>query len=337
MQSNFLQCDICPRRCSFSDNALSNNTFPDGKRGWCGVRVGTRGNVISLTYGKTTGFAIDPVEKKPLHHFYPGSKTLSFGSIGCNLSCRFCQNAATAQSSDLSLLTVSLVPDEIVRLAQTHHCESVAFTYNEPIISAEFVQEVAAACRRAGLKTIAVSNGFISESSRSAFFDLMDAANVDLKSFSETFYRDYCGGELEPVKETLCYLAASKTWLEITTLLIPTLNDSDQEIGTLCDWIAQNLGKEIPLHFSAFHPSHKLLNLPSTPPQTLFRAREIAMSSGLCYVYTGNIDDLAGQLTYCPQCGQTVIFRNRYTIEEYEIDEDSCCKFCGQTLSGCFE
>jgi pyruvate formate lyase activating enzyme len=321
------QCDLCPRHCILSE----------GTPGFCGVRTAQNGSSVLLSYGQTTGFAVDPIEKKPLNHFYPGSKILSFGSIGCNLSCRFCQNAAAAQSRDLSLLTASATPDEIVQLAKQHHCESVAFTYNEPIISAEFVQDVAAACRGAGLKTAAVSNGFIAESRRSAFFDLMDAANIDLKSFSETFYRDYCGGGLEPVKETLRYLAKSNTWLEVTTLLIPTLNDSDQEISELCDWFARHLGREIPLHFSAFHPAHKLLTVPSTPPQTLFRAREIALSSGLRYVYTGNIDDPAGQSTHCPQCSQTIIFRNRYTIDEYEIDEECCCKYCGQSIAGCFD
>ena len=321
-----IQCDLCPRQCSLSE----------GQIGFCGVRTCQNSNIVSLSYGQTTGFAVDPIEKKPLNHFYPGSKILSFGSIGCNLSCRFCQNATTAQSRDRSLLTASATPDDIVRLAKQRQCESVAFTYNEPIISAEYVQDIAVACRSAGLKTAAVSNGFISETRRSAFFDSVDAANIDLKSFSETFYRDYCGGELEPVKETLRYLAKSHTWLEVTTLLIPTLNDSDQEIGELCDWFARYLGREVPLHFSAFHPANKLLTLPSTPPQTLFRPREIALSSGLRYVYTGNIDDPAGQSTYCPQCQQTVIFRSRYTVDEYEIDEESCCKYCGQSIAGVF-
>ena len=308
----------------------------EGQTGFCGVRTCQSDNVVLISYGQTTGFAVDPIEKKPLNHFYPGSKILSFGGIGCNLSCRFCQNAATAQSRDLLLLTTSAMPDDIVQLAKQHHCESVAFTYNEPIISVEYVQDVAAACRSAGLKTVAVSNGFISDVRHSAFFDSVDAANIDLKSFSETFYRDYCGGELEPVKETLRYLAKSNTWLEVTTLLIPTLNDSDQEIGELCDWFARYLGREVPLHFSAFRPANKLLSLPSTPPQTLFRAREIAMSSGLRYVYTGNIDDPAGQTTYCPQCHQTVISRNRYVVDECDIDEESCCKYCGQSIAGWF-
>ncbi|MCL2710006.1 MAG: AmmeMemoRadiSam system radical SAM enzyme [Planctomycetaceae bacterium] len=316
-------CDLCPRHCSLSE----------GQLGFCGVRTLRNGNVALLSYGQTSGFAVDPIEKKPLNHFYPGSKILSFGSIGCNLSCRFCQNAGTAQSRDLLLLTTPATPDDVVRRAKQYHCESVAFTYNEPIISAEYVQDVAAACRDSGLKTVAVSNGTISDTRRSAFFDSMDAANIDLKSFSDSFYRDYCGGTLEPVKETLRYLAKSETWLEVTTLLIPTLNDSDQEIGELCDWFVRHLGREVPLHFSAFHPANKLQTLPSTPPQTLFRAREIAMASGLRYVYTGNIDDPAGQSTYCPQCHQTVIFRNRYTVLEYEIDDESCCKYCGQGIA----
>ena len=329
-----IQCTICPRHCTLSEEGERE------ERGWqtgfCGVRTFRNGNIALISPNQTTGFAVDPVEKKPLNHFYPGSKILSFGGIGCNLSCRFCQNAHTAQSRDLSLLTVSASPDEVVQLAKLHHCESVAFTYNEPIISAEYVGDVAAACHRAGLKTVAVSNGYISETCRSLFFDRMDAANIDLKSFSETFYRDYCGGELEPVKETLRYLAKSNTWLEVTTLLIPTLNDSDQEVGELCDWFARHLGREVPLHFSAFRPANKLQSIPLAPPQALFRAREIAMSSGLRYVYTGNIDDPAGQSTHCPQCGQTVISRTRYVVDEYQIDEEYCCKYCGQTIAGCF-
>ena len=321
-----MKCDLCPKQFTLSEH----------QTGFCGLRTNQNGEKVLLSYGQTTGFAVDPIEKKPLNHFYPGTKILSFGGVGCNLSCRFCQNAATAQSCDLSLLTVSATPDDIVRLAQQHHCESVAFTYNEPIISAEYVQDVAAVCRSAGLKTVAVSNGFISDTRRSAFFDSVDAANIDLKSFSETFYRDYCGGELEPVKETLRYLAKSHIWFEVTTLLIPTLNDSDQEIGELCDWFARYLGKEVPLHFSAFRPANKLLTISPTPPQTLFRAREIALSSGLRYVYTGNIDDPAGQSTNCPQCHQTVILRNRYSIDEYGIDEECCCKYCGQSIVGRF-
>ena len=320
-------CDLCPRHCTLSAN----------QPGFCGVREWQNGGSVLRSYGKTTGFAVDPIEKKPLNHFYPGSKILSFGGIGCNLACRFCQNAATAQSHDRSLLSASAMPEEVVRRAKQQHCASVAFTYNEPIIAAEYIQDVAAACRNSGLKAVAVSNGFIAEARRSSFFDSMDAANIDLKSFSETFYREYCGGELEPVKETLRYLAKSNIWLEVTTLLIPSLNDSDHEIGQLCNWFARDLGREVPLHFSAFRPANALRSFPPTPSQTLFRARDIAMSCGLRYVYTGNIDDPAGQSTYCPQCSQTVVSRHRYTIDEYEIDGESCCKYCGQSIAGHFE
>jgi len=325
------QCDLCPRHC----------TLAEGQTGICGVRTCRDGIVTLLSYGKTSGFAVDPIEKKPLNHFYPGSKILSFGGIGCNLSCRFCQNAATAQSRDLSLLPSSATPEDIVRLAKENHCESVAFTYNEPIIAIEYVLDIAAACQSAGLKTVAVSNGFISEKYRPGFYDSMDAANIDLKSFSETFYHEYCGAPegnacLESVKETLLYLTRSHTWLEVTTLLIPTLNDTDAEVDALCNWFAENLGREIPLHFTAFRPANRLQTLLATPPQTLFRAREIALSFDLCYVYTGNIDDPAGQTTYCPQCDQMVIMRNHYNVDEYEIDHESCCKYCGQTIKGRF-
>ncbi|MDR2116458.1 MAG: AmmeMemoRadiSam system radical SAM enzyme [Planctomycetaceae bacterium] len=321
-------CNLCPRYCSIKEGAF----------GFCGIRTCRNGEIVLLAYGKNTGLAIDPIEKKPLNHFYPGSQVLSFGSIGCNFGCRFCQNWSTAHSRDLSLLKKSSTPEEIVDLAKHFQCRSVAFTYNEPIIGAEYVLDVARLCRREGIKTVAVSNGFIAENERRTFFDQIDAVNIDLKSFSDEFYQKYCNSRLEPVLETLCYLARqSTTWFEVTTLLIPTLNDSDAEIELLSQWLVRNLGVETPVHFSAFHPAYQLTDLPPTPPQTLFRAREIAHSAGLCFVYTGNINDPAGQTTYCPQCRQSVISRNRYRIDEYNIDTESCCRFCGQTISGQFE
>jgi pyruvate formate lyase activating enzyme len=320
-------CNLCPRSCSIKE----------GEFGFCGIRVCRNDKIVPAAYGQNTGLAIDPIEKKPLNHFYPGSKVLSLGSIGCNLTCRFCQNWKTAQSKDFQLLSTSVTPEEIVRQAKRFHCQSVAFTYNEPIIGMEYAADIAQLCRREKIQTVAVSNGFISEDYRQLFFDSMNAVNIDLKSFSDTFYRTYCGGQLEPVLETLCYLAQkSKTWLEVTTLLVPTLNDSDTEIESLAKWFVQHLGQEVPLHFSAFHPANRLLSLPPTSPQTLFRAREIALSFGLRFVYTGNIRDPAGQTTFCPQCGQAVISRNCYKIDEYHIDTESCCRFCGQTIAGCF-
>jgi pyruvate formate lyase activating enzyme len=322
------QCNHCPRYCSINEGTL----------GFCGIRTCRNGKIVLLSYGQNTGLAIDPIEKKPLNHFYPGTRVLSFGSIGCNFDCRFCQNWATAHSRDFSLLKKTSTPEEIVDQAKRFQCRSVAFTYNEPIIWSEYALDVARLCRREGIKTVAVSNGFISEEKRRTFFDGIDAANIDLKSFSDEFYRKHCNSRLEPVLDTLCYLARqSSTWLEVTTLLIPTLNDSEAEIELLSKWLVRNLGMETPVHFSAFYPAYQLTAFPPTPVQTLFRAREIALSAGLRFVYTGNIDDPAGQTTYCPQCRQAVISRNRYRIDEYHIDAESCCRFCGQTIPGQFE
>lgn len=328
VQKRMIKCTVCPRYCSIKEGAF----------GFCGARRCRDGKIESATYGLSTGLAVDPIEKKPLNHFYPGSKVLSLGSIGCNLGCRFCQNWGTARSKDLIRLSTRATPDDIVRIAKETGSRSVAFTYNEPIVWAEYAIDIAMACRRAGIKTVAVSNGFISEEWREPFFSFMDAANIDLKAFSDSFYREQCSGSLEPVKETLVYLARKPdTWLEVTTLLIPTLNDSVREIESLSLWVARNLGLETPLHFSAFHPAYQLTSIPSTPPSTLFQAREIAVAAGLQYVYTGNIDDPAGQTTYCPQCRQAVIERQRYNVSEYEIDEESCCRYCGQTIAGQFE
>jgi pyruvate formate lyase activating enzyme len=321
------KCNYCPRYCSINE----------GTFGFCGVRTCQNGQIVLLAYGQNTGWAIDPIEKKPLNHFYPGSQVLSFGSIGCNFDCRFCQNWTTARSHNLSLLKKKNTPEEIVALAKQLQCQSVAFTYNEPIIWSEYALDVAQLCRLEGIKTVAVSNGFISNEKRKIFFDQIDAANIDLKSFSDEFYRKYCRGRLEPVLETLRYLAGqSSTWLEVTTLLIPTLNDSDTEIESLSKWLVRNLGAETPVHFSAFHPAYQLTAVPSTPAQILFRAREIALATGLRFVYTGNINDPEGQTTYCPQCHQTAIARNQYKIDEYNIDTESCCRFCGQTIAGQF-
>ncbi len=322
-----MNCDLCPRRCALQDNGF----------GFCGVRQRQGDKIVLTTYGLMTGVAVDPIEKKPLYHFYPGSKVLSFGSIGCNLSCEFCQNFQTAQSRDRSLLRQTASPDDIVRLAGETGCRSVALTYNEPIIGAEYAVDVAVACRRAGINTVVVSNGFITPEKRPWFFEFVDAANIDLKSFSDAFYRNRCGASLEPVKETLRYLAKStNVWLEVTTLLIPGLNDSDTELRELAEWIRKNLGAETPLHFSAFRPMNRMLDVPTTPPQTLFHAREIAHTVGLRYVYTGNIVDPAGGTTSCPQCRQAIVVRNGFSVEENAVDDESCCRFCGQSVAGFF-
>ena len=318
---------MCPRNCEIAP----------GHGGYCFVRQNRDGVLVLASYGRSTGLAIDPIEKKPLYHYYPGSKVLSFGTIGCNLGCTFCQNWTTSRSRDVHLLSCECTPAQIAELAQQRDCLSVAFTYNEPIVWAEYAVDTAMECRARGVHTVCVSAGHISESKRRWFFKPMDAANIDLKSFSEDFYRKKTGVSLESIKETLKFIAKeTDIWLEITTLLISGENDSDEEITAMCRWIRKELGAEIPLHFSAFHPAYKEKDIPSTTPQTLFKAREIAQKAGLCYVYTGNINDPAGQSTYCPQCKQTVVFRSAYQIEPPEIDEDQCCKFCGQTIAGRF-
>ena len=320
-----MPCSLCPRRCSPADGGF----------GFCGVRQRQGDEIVLTTYGLTTGLAVDPIEKKPLYHFYPGSKVLSFGSIGCNFSCTFCQNFQTAQSRNRALLRQAASPDDIVRIARETGCQSVAFTYNEPIIGAEYAVDVAAACRRAGIKTVVVSNGFITAEKRPWFFEFIDAANIDLKAFSDDFYRMQCGSAVEPVKETLVYLARStNVWLEVTMLLIPGLNDSETELRDMATWVRKNSGAETPLHFSAFRPMNRLLDVPPTPPQSLFWAREIAMQAGLRYVYTGNINDPAGGTTLCPQCRQAIIVRKGFSIVEHAVDEESCCRFCGQSIAG---
>jgi pyruvate formate lyase activating enzyme len=315
------------------------------------VAIKNGGEIFSIAYGRHTGLVVDPVEKKPLYHFYPGSKTLSLGSIGCNLDCRFCQNSSISRSVDDSILIESS-PSAVVDAALRAGCRSVAFTYNEPVIWLEYVIDIAKAAHQAGLCTIAVTNGYISPEHWERFFDNIDAANVDLKSFSDDFYREYCSASIEPVKDTLCYLkkmskirAAGScnnnlscgTWFEVTTLLIPGLNDSAEEVRELSSWIFSNLGGEVPLHFSAFRPADRLRSISPTPASTLFRSRDIALATGLKYVYTGNIDDPAGQSTFCPQCKQCIISRDRFNVTENHIDEDQCCKYCGQTIAGEFE
>jgi pyruvate formate lyase activating enzyme len=278
---------------------------------------------------------VDPIEKKPLYHFLPGTQVLSFGAIGCNLGCRFCQNWSLSQAKDFSRLQPSS-PEEIVRTALGQRCSGVAFTYNEPIISAEYCLEVAQACREAGLKTIAVTAGYISGPAREAFFRGMDAVNVDLKGFSEAFYHHYCRARLNPVLETLAFLAKeARTWMEITTLLIPGANDSPAELDALTSWVAGSLGQEIPLHFSAFHPEHRLLDRPPTPLATLQQAKAIARANGLDFVYLGNVRNAEGSTTFCPGCGVAVIERDGHRITTQRLTGGACTA-CGSRLPGCF-
>ena len=322
-----VQCDLCPRDCKLHD----------GQRGACFVRKAQAGAMVLTTYGRSSGFCLDPVEKKPLNHFYPGTSILSFGTAGCNLACKFCQNWDISKSRDMDRLMDAAGPEAIASAARRLGAPAVAFTYNDPVIFAEYAMDTALACREQGIRSVAVTAGYIHEAPRRDFFALMDAANVDLKSFSEDFYFKLCVGHLKPVLDTLAYIHHhTDCWLEITTLLIPGHNDSDKEIQDLSAWVAKELGAEVPLHFSAFHPDWKLLDAPATPAATLARARAIAQDQGLHFVYTGNVHDLAGGSTECSRCHAPLIVRDWYVIQDYRLTPEGACPYCGHQLAGRF-
>ena len=322
-----LECRLCPRLCKLNE----------GQRGFCFVRQNVGGSMVLTTYGRSSGFCIDPIEKKPLNHFYPGTSVLSFGTAGCNLGCRFCQNWDISKARQFDKLADQASPEAIAAAARRHGCKSVAFTYNDPVIFAEYAIDVADACRAAGIASVAVTAGYMTADSRPEFYQHIDAANVDLKGFTEGFYHRVCLGELAPVLETLKYLRhETKVWFEVTTLLIPGENDSREEIDQASDWFAANLGLDVPWHFSAFHPDYKMLGKPHTPPGTLTQAREIARSKGLRYVYTGNVRDPDGGSTWCPRCGHRVIERDWYVLGEWKLKGNHCAS-CGFEIAGHFE
>ena len=323
-----VQCDLCPRDCKLHE----------GQRGLCFVRKMEEGRMVLTTYGRSSGFCVDPVEKKPLHHFYPGSSILSFGTAGCNLACKFCQNWDISKSREMDRLQDQASPQAIARAALDLKCRSVAFTYNDPVIFAEYAMDIADACHEQGVKTVAVTAGYIHAEPRREFYAKMDAANVDLKGFTDDFYYKICGGRLQPVLDTLVYLAKeTSVWTEITTLLIPGKNDSDDELRAMTKWVRTSLGADVPLHFTAFHPDWKMTDVARTPASTLTRAREIAQLAGLNYVYTGNVHDEAGGSTYCPSCEKRVIARDWYQINSYELTDEGACKSCGTRIPGRFQ
>lgn len=322
-----LQCDLCPRDCRLHD----------GQRGACFVRQQVDGQMMLTTYGRSSGFCIDPIEKKPLNHFHPGTSVLSFGTAGCNLACKFCQNWDISKSRDMDRLMDSASPTDIANAAMGHGCRSVAFTYNDPVIFAEYAIDTAKACRERGIASVAVTAGYMHAEPRRDFYAHMDAANVDLKAFTEDFYLHQTGAHLAPVLDTLLYLRHETTvWLEITTLLIPGLNDSNPELTALSRWVANELGPDVPIHFTAFHPDYKLDTLPPTPPATLTRARRIALDAGLKHVYTGNVHDVDGGTTRCAACGLALIERDWHRILAYRLDPQGACPGCGQLLAGRF-
>ena len=322
-----LVCNLCPRECRLSE----------GQRGFCFVRQNEGGRMVLTTYGRSTGFCIDPIEKKPLNHFLPGTPVLSFGTAGCNLGCKFCQNWDISKSREIEILSVKATPESIVSAAKTHGCRSIAFTYNDPVIWAEYAIDTAKLARAEGIRTVAVTAGYITPLARPEFYEHMDAANVDLKAFTEEFYRGQTLSHLAPVLDTLEWLKnESSVWFEVTNLMIPGENDSPGETERLCDWVAEHLGDSVPLHFTAFHPDFKMRDKGSTPHEVLISAREIAMKRGLKYVYLGNVLDGERQSTICPACGTVVIERVHYEIGAWRIREGACAA-CGTEIPGVFE
>jgi len=325
LEDGRMQCDLCPRDCRLHE----------GQRGACFVRMRSNDRMVLTTYGRSSGFCIDPIEKKPLNQFYPGSSILSFGTAGCNLACKFCQNWDISKSRDMDRLADEASPEAIAKAALAAGCKSVAFTYNDPVIFAEYAMDIADACHAHGVQTVAVTAGYIHEAPRREFFAKMDAANVDLKAFSDDFYYKLCGARLKPVLDTLSYLRhETNVWVEITTLLIPGRNDSNAEIEAECKWIRKELGLDVPVHFTAFHPDYKMSDIPATPVATLRRASEIACSEGLRYVFTGNVHDERGGTTYCPSCRAALIVRDWYRIEEYRVTAEGKCPDCDAVIAG---
>ncbi|MCB1890043.1 MAG: AmmeMemoRadiSam system radical SAM enzyme [Rhodocyclaceae bacterium] len=322
-----LQCDLCPRDCRLAD----------GQRGACFVRMRSGDGMVLTTYGRSSGFCIDPIEKKPLNHFYPGTPVLSFGTAGCNLACKFCQNWDISKSRDMDRLMDRASPAAIAALAAEHQCRSVAYTYNDPVIFAEYAIDTAEACHALGIANVVVTAGYIHAGARRDFFAPMDAANVDLKAFTEDFYWKLTGAHLRPVLDTLVWLRThSRVWIELTTLLIPGANDGDEELTELSRWVRNELGADTPLHFTAFHPDFRLTDRAATPPATLTRARAIAREAGLRHVYTGNVHDREGGTTRCAGCGTRLIERDWYRILAYRVTDDGFCPDCRAPLAGRF-
>ena len=327
LEDGRIQCDLCPRDCRLHE----------GQRGFCFVRKREGDQMVLTTWGRSSGFMVDPIEKKPLNHFHPGTRVLSFGTAGCNLGCRFCQNWDISKARDFDRLQDQAKPEAIAARARQLGCRSVAFTYNDPVIFAEYAMDVADACRELGIQTVAVTAGYMHDAPRREFYAKMDAANVDLKAFTEDFYKRITFAHLGPVLETLRYLKhETKVWFEITTLLIPGHNDSDQELTQLSEWVMENLGPDVPLHFSAFHPDYKLVDVPPTPASTLQRARQIAKGAGLRHVYTGNVHDVEGGTTSCAGCGAELIRRDWYEILAYRVTSEGTCPECKVPLPGRF-
>ncbi len=323
-----IQCDLCPRECKLRE----------GQRGLCFVRARRGDRIVLTSYGRSSGFCVDPIEKKPFYHFLPGTPVLSFGTAGCNLACRHCQNWDISRARADDVLADAATPEQIASAAAALDCRSVAFTYNDPVVFHEYAVDVAAACREIGIHPVAVTAGYVNPAPRAEFYAKMDAANIDLKAFDDDVYRHTCGGHLQPVLDTLQYVATeTDVWLEVTALLIPGLNDGDAAIDAMTRWIAARLGPDVPLHFSAFHPAFRMSDVPPTPLDTLRRARTVALQNGLRHVYLGNVQDLEGQTTWCPACGASLVERDGYRLGRWGLDARGRCLGCGTRCAGMFE
>ena len=323
-----IQCDLCPRDCKLKE----------GQRGLCFVRACIDGQIVLTTYGRSSGYCVDPIEKKPLNHFLPGTPVLSFGTAGCNLACKFCQNWDISKSREMDTLADHADPETIATAAQRLGCRSVAYTYNDPVIFHEYAIDVARACHERGIKSVAVTAGYVSPEPRAEFYQHMDAANVDLKGFTEEFYHKLTGGHLDPVLDTLKYIKhETDVWLELTTLLIPGHNDSEQELDRMTRWVVEHLGPDVPMHFTAFYPAYKMLDVPPTPYSTLAKAREIAIRNGVRYAFTGNVDDPEGASTWCHHCGELLIGRRGYDLTHWGLTPEGNCRACGTHCTGVFE
>ncbi len=328
LEDGRVECQICPRFCKLHED----------QRGLCFVRGNLGGEVVLFSYGRSSGFCIDPIEKKPLNHFLPGTPIFSFGTAGCNLACKFCQNWDISKSREMDRLMDQASPQAIARAAIETGCRSVAYTYNDPVIFHEYAVDTATACRELGIKSVAVSAGYQCPEPRAEFYRHMDAANIDLKAFTEDFYHRICGGHLQAVLETLEYIKhETQVWLEITTLLIPGENDSEAELESLTQWVFEKLGPDVPLHFSAFHPDWKMLNILPTPPATVTKARQIAMKNGIRHAYVGNVHNKDGDSTWCHQCGNLLIGRDWYELSEWNLTPEGKCNRCGTVCAGVFE
>lgn len=319
-------CTLCPRYC----------TIGEGQKGFCFIRENINGKLYSIGYGRPTGFAVDPVEKKPLSHFYPGTDILSFGTAGCNLGCKFCQNWTTSKSKYDELRSVEASPEDVIKIAKKYNTPSIAFTYNDPTIFGEYVIDISKLAREEGINSVMVTAGYIDKEARKDVYKYIDAANVDLKAFTEQFYHKITFSHLNDVLDTLYWLKhETDIWFEITTLLIPDENDSQEEIQQMCDWILENLGDQVPIHFTAFHPDFKMLDKTRTPTSTLNMARTIALNSGIKYVYVGNVHSLEGQTTYCPNCNEPLIIRDWHSVIDIKLKDGKCWK-CSSVIAGRF-